>query len=153
LYATRYCLPEIIKNKGSVVGISSVAGFRGLPGRTGYSASKFALNGFLEVLRNELLKTGVHVLTACPGFTTSNIRKRALTKDGSAQGESPRREEKMMTSEECAHYIYRAVVKKKRTLVLTSQGKVAVWLNKWWPAMADRLVYFVMSKEANAPLQ
>jgi dehydrogenase/reductase SDR family member 7B len=153
LYATRYCLPEIIKNKGSVVGISSVAGFRGLPGRTGYSASKFALNGFLEVLRNELLKTGVHVLTACPGFTTSNIRKRALTKDGSAQGESPRREEKMMTSAECAHHIYRAVVKRKRTLVLTSQGKVAVWLNKWWPAMADRLVYFVMSKEANAPLQ
>jgi dehydrogenase/reductase SDR family member 7B len=153
LYATRYCLPEIIKNKGSVVGISSVAGFRGLPGRTGYSASKFALNGFLEVLRNELLKTGVHVLTACPGFTTSNIRKRALTKDGSAQGESPRREEKMMTSAECAQHIYRAVVKRKRSLVLTSQGRVAVWLNKWWPAMADRLVYFVMSKEANAPLE
>jgi short-subunit dehydrogenase len=153
LYATRYCLPEIIKNKGSVVGISSVAGFRGLPGRTGYSASKFALNGFLEVLRNELIKTGVHVLTACPGFTTSNIRKRALTKDGTAQGESPRKEETMMTAAECAHHIYYAVVKRKRTLVLTSQGRLAVWLNKWWPSMADRVVYFVMRKEANAPLK
>lgn len=153
LYATRYCLPEIIKNKGSVVGISSVAGFRGLPGRTGYSASKFALNGFLEVLRNELLKTGVHVLTACPGFTTSNIRKRALTKDGVMQGESPRNEEKMMTAEECASHIYKAVIKRKRTLVLTFEGKIAVWLNKWWPSMADRLVYFIMSKEANAPLE
>jgi dehydrogenase/reductase SDR family protein 7B len=153
LYATRYCLPEILKNRGSVVGISSVAGFRGLPGRTGYSASKFALNGFLEVLRNELIKTGVHVLTACPGFTTSNIRKRTLMKDGSAQGESPRQEEKMMTAAECAHHIYTAVVKRKRTLILTSQGKMAVWLNKWWPAMADRLVYFVMSKEVNAPLE
>lgn len=153
LYATKYCLPEIIKNKGSVVGISSVAGFRGLPGRTGYSASKFALNGFLEVLRNELIKTGVHVLTACPGFTTSNIRKRALMKDGSPQGESPRQEEKMMTAAECAHHIFNAVVKRKRTLVLTSQGKMAVWLNKWWPAMADRLVYFVMSKEVNTPLE
>jgi len=63
LYATQACLPEIIKNKGSVVGISSIAGFRGLPGRIGYSASKFALNGFLEVLRTEMLYRGVHVLS------------------------------------------------------------------------------------------
>jgi dehydrogenase/reductase SDR family member 7B len=153
LYATKYCLPEITKNKGSVVGISSIAGFRGLPGRTGYSASKFALNGFLEVLRTELLKTGVHVLTACPGFTASNIRSRALTKDGTLQGESPRAEEKMMTAEACAHHIYNAVVKRKRTLILTKQGKLAVWLNKWWPSLADKLVYNTMAKEANAPIQ
>ena len=153
LYATKYCLPEITKNKGSVVGISSIAGFRGLPGRTGYSASKFALNGFLEVLRTELLKTGVHVLTACPGFTTSNIRKRSLTKDGTQQGESPRQEEKMMTAEECALHIYRATVNRKRTLVLTAQGKFVVFLNKWLPGLADKLVYNVMAKEANAPIE
>ncbi len=153
LYATKYCLPEITKNKGSIVGISSIAGYRGLPGRTGYSASKFALNGFLEVLRTELLKTGVHVLTACPGFTASNIRKRSLTKDGSQQGESPRAEEKMMTSEECARHIYYAVVSRKRTLVLTAQGKLVVWLNKWWPSLADKLVYNVMAKERNPPVK
>jgi dehydrogenase/reductase SDR family member 7B len=153
LYATKYCLPEITKNQGSIVGISSIAGYRGLPGRTGYSASKFALNGFLEVLRTELLKTGVHVLTACPGFTASNIRKRSLTKDGSQQGESPRAEEKMMTSEECARHIYGAVVSRKRTLVLTAQGKLVVWLNKWWPSLADKLVYNVMAKESNAPIK
>ena len=152
LYATKYCLPEITKNKGSIVGISSIAGFRGLPGRTGYSASKFALNGFLEVLRTELLKTGVHVLTACPGFTASNIRKRSLTKDGSQQGESPRQEEKMMTAEECAEHIYNATAKRKRTLVLTTQGKLAVFLNKWLPGLADKMVYNVMAKEANAPV-
>lgn len=153
LYATKYCLPEITKNKGSVIGISSIAGFRGLPGRTGYSASKFALNGFLEVLRTELLKTGVHVLTACPGFTASNIRKRSLTKDGSQQGESPRQEEKMMSAEECARHIYNATIKRKRTLVLTTQGKLAVFLNKWWPSLADKMVYNVMAKEANAPIK
>lgn len=152
LYATKYCLPEIKKNKGSIVGISSIAGYRGLPGRTGYSASKFALNGFLEVLRTELLKTGVHVLTACPGFTASNIRKRSLTKDGTAQGESPRDEDKMMTAEECARHIYRATVKRKRTLILTGQGKMAVFLNKWFPGLADKMVYNVMAKEANAPI-
>ena len=150
LYATRYCLPEIIKNKGSVVGISSIAGFRGLPGRAGYSASKFALNGFLEVLRTELLYSGVHVLTACPGFTASNIRMRALTKNGELQGESPRAEEKMMTAEACADYIYKAVVQRKRTLILTTQGKLAVWLNKWWPSLADKLVYNVMERETEA---
>ncbi len=153
LYATKSCLPEITKNRGSVVGISSIAGFVGLPGRTGYSSSKFALNGFLGVLRNELLDTGVHVLTACPGFTASNIRKHALTKDGHEQGESPRTEEKMMTAEECAHHIYKAVLKRKRTLVLTGQGRLAVWLNKWWPSMADKLVHYVMAKETDAPIK
>lgn len=152
LYATKYCLPEIKKNKGSVVGISSIAGFRGLPGRTGYSASKFALNGFLEVLRTELLKTGVHILTACPGFTASNIRKRALNSTGTAQAESPRDEDTMMTAEECAQHIYRATVNRKRTLVLTTQGKLAVFLNKWLPSFADKMVYNVMAKEANAPI-
>lgn len=152
LYATKYCLPEIIKNNGSIVGISSIAGYRGLPGRSGYSASKFALNGFLEVLRTEFLKRDVHVLTACPGFTASNIRISSLTKDGTRQGESPRQEEEMMSAEECARYIYKATLKRKRSIILTSQGKVTVLLNKLLPAWADRLVYNVMAKEKNAPI-
>jgi dehydrogenase/reductase SDR family member 7B len=153
LYATKYCLQEIKKNKGSIIGISSIAGYRGLPGRTGYSASKFALNGFLEVLRTEHLKTGLHVLTACPGFTESNIRKRSLTKDGTAQGESPRNEKSMMTSQECALHIYNATVKRKNSLILTTQGKMAVFLNKWLPRFTDKMVYNIMAKEANAPIK
>ena len=153
VYATKSCIQEIVKNRGSIIGISSIAGFRGLPARTGYSASKFALNGFLESLRTELLKSGVHVLTACPGFTASNIRKRSLTQDGSSQGESPRAEEKMMTAEECAGHIYRATVQRKRTLVLTLQGKLIIFLNKWIPSLADRIVYNVMRKEANTPIR
>lgn len=153
LYATKYCLPEIMKHKGSVVGISSIAGYRGLPGRTGYSASKFALNGFLEVLRTEMLKKDVHVLTACPGFTASNIRKRSLTKDGTSQGESPRDEAAMMSAEECAQHIYRATVNRKKILILTGQGKLTVFLNKFLPGLTDKLVYNVMAKEANAPIK
>jgi dehydrogenase/reductase SDR family member 7B len=152
LYATKYCLPEILKNKGSVVGISSIAGYRGLPGRTGYSASKFALNGFLEVLRTEMLHKEVHVLTACPGFTSSNIRMRALSKDGSLQGESPRDENNMMSAEECAHHIYKATVSRKKILILTTQGKFTVLLNKLFPIFMDKLVYKAMAKEANSPL-
>lgn len=153
MHATKSCLPEIMKNRGTIIGISSIAGFRGLPARTGYSASKFALNGFLEALRTELLHTGVHVLTACPGFTASNIRNRALMEDGSMQGQSPRREEKMMSAEECAAHIYRATVRRKRTLVLTLEGRVAVWINKWWPSLADTLVYKAMKKEVGSPLR
>jgi short-subunit dehydrogenase len=153
LYATKYCLPQIILNKGSVVGISSIAGFRGLPARAGYSASKFALQGFLEVLRTEMLYKGVHVLIASPGFTSSNIRKKSLTADGSHQGESPRKEEKMMSAEECAEHIYHATRKRKKYLILTFQGKLTVFLNKWFPGMLDKMVYKVMAKEADAPMK
>jgi len=152
VYATKYCLPEIVKNQGSIVGISSIAGYRGLPGRTGYSASKFAMQGFLEVIRTELLKKNVHVLIACPGFTTSNIRNASLTKNGTAQGESPRDEEKMMSSEEVAERILTAVKKRKSYLVLTFQGKMTVFLNKWFPTFMDKMVYNIMAKEKDSGL-
>src|SRR5690606_8783512 len=78
VYCTKYALPALLASGGSLVGVSSIAGYRGLPGRTGYSASKFAMNGFMESLRVENLKTGLHIMVACPGFTASNIRNTAL---------------------------------------------------------------------------
>lgn len=153
VYCTKYAMPYVLKTKGSVVGVSSIAGFKGLPGRSGYSASKFAVHGFLEVLRTENLKNGLHVLIACPGFTASNIRNTALTKDGSQQGESPRDESKMMTSEEVAIRITDAIEKRKRTLILTSQGKLTVLLNKFFPKFMDKVVYNHMAKEPDSPLK
>lgn len=138
-YCTKCALPSIIERKGIVVGVSSIAGYRGLPGRSGYSASKFALQGWLEAIKTELVSDGVHVMWVCPGFTTSNIRNAALNKAGQSQGESPMDEGKMMTAEECARRILRAVEKKKRTLVMTMQGKETVFLNKFFPKLADRL--------------
>ena len=139
VYCTKLALPHITKSKGSVVGISSIAGYRGLPGRSGYSASKFALNGFLEALRTELADDGVNVLWICPGFTKSNIRNAALTADASAQGESPLDENSLMTSEECARHILTAIEKRRRTLVLTFKGKQTIFLNKFFPSLADKL--------------
>ena len=144
---TKYALPELLKNKGSVVGISSIAGYKGLPGRTGYSASKFALNGFLESLRVENLKTGLHVMVASPGFTASNIRYAALVKDGSAQGETSMEEGKMMTSDEVAVIIANGVEKSRRSLVMTGQGKLTVFLSKIMPAFLDKLVYKHFTRE------
>ena len=152
VYATKACLPEIEKNKGSIIGVSSIAGYRGLPGRVGYSASKFALQGFLECIRTEFLYSGVHVLTACPGFTNSNIRNTALTSDGDTQKESPLEEGKIMSADEVAEAIYRATIKRKRDLVLTRQGKLTVLLNKLFPKFMDKMVYNHFAKEKNSPL-
>jgi short-subunit dehydrogenase len=140
LYCTKYALNSLIERKGSIVGVSSIAGYRGLPGRSGYSASKFALQGWLESLRTELMDDGVHVMWVCPGFTTSNIRSAALTKDGQHQGNSPEDENKMMSADECAHHILKAIARRKRTLVLTFTGKRTVFLNKFFPAWTDKLV-------------
>ncbi len=153
VYCTKYALSHLLSTKGSVVGVSSIAGYKGLPGRTGYSASKFALQGFLEVLRIENLKTGLHVLIACPGFTASNIRNTSLTADGSQQGESPRDEAKMMSAEEVAEKIIHAIEKRKDRLTLTTQGKMTVWLNKFFPRFMDKMVYNHMAKEPNSPFK
>ena len=153
VYCTKYALPKLLENSGSVVGVSSIAGFKGLPGRTGYSASKFAMHGFLESLRNENIQKNLHVLIACPGYTASNIRKTALNKDGKSQAETPLDESKLMQPSEVATAIWNSVEKRRLYLVLTLQGKLAVFINKWWPALADKLAYNVIRKEPDSPFK
>ena len=140
VYCTKYALDSIIQRKGTIVGISSIAGYRGLPGRSGYSASKFALQGWLESIRTELKGDDVHVMWISPGFISSNIRNAALTEKGNKQGSSPMDEQKMMTPEECSKLILNAVKNKKRTLVLSFTGKQTVFMNKFFPSWADKLV-------------
>ncbi len=153
VYCTHYALPYLLASKGSIIGVSSIAGKKGLPGRTGYSSSKFAMEGFLETLRTENLKKGLHVLVACPGFTATGIRSSSLAADGSAQGESPRDESKMMSSDQVARAIYQAVERRKRDLILTFNGKLTVFLDKFFPGFMDKLVYNHMAKEPGSPFQ
>ena len=141
LCCTKYALDSIIKQKGVIVGVSSIAGYRGLPGRTGYSASKFALQGWLESLRTEMLDKGVNVMWVCPGFTTSNIRQAALNEKAEAHGETSMDEEKMMSAATCAGHIVKAIEERKRTLILTFNGIRTVWLNKLFPRLTDKLVH------------
>ncbi len=151
VYCTKYAMPYLLESKGSVVGVSSIAGYKGLPGRTGYSASKFAMHGFLETLRIENLKKGLHVLIACPGFTASNIRNTALNESGEQQGESPRDEGKMMSAEEVAKHITKAIMRRKNSLILSFQGKMTVVLNRFFPKFMDKMVYNHMAKEPDSP--
>lgn len=149
----KFALPHILKQKGSIVGVSSIAGYKGLPCRTGYSSSKFALQGFLEALRLELFESGVNVMWVSPGFVASNIRNTALDGHGAQQKETPLDEKKLMSPEECAQKIIKAIDGRKRHLIMTSQGKLTVWLNKWWPSLADKLVYKHFLNEADSPLK
>jgi NAD(P)-dependent dehydrogenase (short-subunit alcohol dehydrogenase family) len=153
VYCTKYALPWLQKSRGSLVGISSVAGIHGLPGRTGYSASKFAMTGFLETIRIENLKKGLHVMVACPGFTASNVRFSALTADGSQQGATPRKEEKMMTPEQVAHIVERGIARRKRLCLMEIEGRATHFVKKFAPALVDRLFYYVMSKEPDSPFK
>ena len=153
VYCTKYALPYLQASKGSIVGVSSVAGIHGLPGRTGYSASKYAMTGFMETIRIENLKKGVHVMIAAPGFTASNVRFSALTADGSAQGESPREEEKMMSAAEVAHRIARGISRRKRTLLMEFNGRATMLIKKFAPRLLDKLYYNHMAKEPDSPFK
>jgi short-subunit dehydrogenase len=154
VYCTKYALPWLLKSKGSLAGVISVGGYIGLPGRSGYSASKFAVRGFLQTIRVENLKTGLHVLVAAPGFTSSEIRKSALNANGQQQGETPRNENNMMSAEECAAHIYKAVQKRKKELVLTfAEGKLTVFLSKFFPRFIDKMSYKIFAKEPDSPFK
>ena len=154
VYCSKYALPHLLNSRGSLVGIISIAGFIGLPGRSGYAASKFAMRGFLNTLRIENLKKGLHVLVAAPGFTASNIRTTALDASGRQQGESPRDEAGMMSSEKCASLIIKGIRKRKREIIMTFvEGKLTVFLDKWWPRLIDKLAYSHMAKEPNSPFK
>ncbi len=152
IYMTKAALPYIKRNKGVILGVSSIAGYRGLPGRTGYSSSKYAMQGFMEALRTELLRTGVHVMWVCPGYTTSNIRNTALGEKGQPMRETNMDESKMMSPEACARIILDGVEKRKRTIIMTTQGKMTVWVNKLFGGLADKLVYKHYLKEGDLNL-
>lgn len=151
IYCTKFALPHLLKTKGSVVGVSSIAGYHGLPGRTAYSASKYGLQGFLDALRSENRETGLHVLVACPGFTASNIRNSALKGDGTLQKESPRIEEKMMQPDDVARKIYNGIVKRKRRVIMTFEGWSAVYIGVNLPALTEKVIYNKMKAEPDSP--
>lgn len=152
VYCTKYALPHLISRKGSLIGVSSVAGFHGLPGRTGYSASKFAIHGFLETIRIENLRTGLHVMIIAPGFTSTEIRKHALTANGKEQGESPKNENELMAPEYVAKWVLKGIRRRKRNKLLTWDGRLTALFQRIVPDLVDWAYYHEMSREPKSPL-
>jgi len=153
VYCTNYFLKDILNSKGSIIVISSGAGLRGIPARTGYSASKFALHGFFESLRTELLYKGVHILLACPGYTASNIRKSALNGKGVAQGETPLEESKLMSAERVAEKIFKAWKNKKKLLLISREVKFIRLVNFLFPSWMDRIMFNHIAREKGTALK
>lgn len=152
VYCTKFALPYLLKQRGTVIGISSISAITALPGRTGYTASKYAMDGFFSSLRMENFRKGLNVLLVHPGFTSSEIRTKALNSAGKPQEETPRNEKRMMSSEKVAAHIVQATRKRNRDLILTPQGKIAVWLHRTFPGISDRIILNEMSREKDSPV-
>jgi len=153
VYCTKAALPELLKNKGSLVAVSSVTGFKGLPGRTGYASSKFAINGLFESIRMEYLNRGLHTLIACPGFTASEIRFNALTANGDKQQQSPGDESSMDTAKDVAIDILQAIRDRKDFMLTNKQGKIIYWTNKFFPKFLEKKIHQNIAKEPNSPIK
>jgi len=139
VYCTYHALPHLTKSHGRIVAISSLAGKTGVPTRTFYAASKHAMMGFYDSLRIELMGTGVSVTSICPGFVSTGVRKLALGADGKPAGASHIRENEVMTPQTCARIILRAMVARKREVVMTARGKVGMYLKLLAPGMVDNI--------------
>ena len=150
---TKFALPYLLETKGSVVGVISVAGFSALPARTGYSASKYAVRGFLDTIRMEHLKDGLHVLVFAPGYTSSNVRMAALTADGSRQGETPLDEGRLMSAEDCAKHLSRAIRHRRSQVILSPLGRVTVLAHGLVPRLLDKWTYKFVAREPGSPFK
>jgi short-subunit dehydrogenase len=139
VYCTYYALPHLKETRGRLAAINSLAGLTGVPSRSAYSASKFALNGFFDTLRIEQQDNGVSVTMIYPGFTNTEIRRVGFRGDGQRLTHDPIKKSKTMTPEECARRIIVAVERRKRQVIMTSRAKVGKWLKIIAPETIDRL--------------
>jgi len=140
LYCTKAAIGSLIERRGVIVVTSSHAGYSPLLGRTGYSASKHALHGLFESLRTEIREVGVHVLMLCPGFTRTNLQKRALDGDGSITRHPRSKVGAEDTPEQVAEAVFRGVLRRKRILILTPTGKMTYWLSRLAPGLYERIM-------------
>ena len=139
-WCTYHALPALKKSRGQIVAVASVAGLTGVPTRTGYSAAKHAMFGFFDSLRIELAEDGVGVTIVAPDFVLSEIHQRAIGPDGLPIGESPLETRKgVMTSEECAALIYKAMSARKRLLITSFRGRLGRLLRIIAPSLIDRI--------------
>lgn len=139
VWCTHAALPYLKETQGRIVAVSSLAGLIGVPGRTAYSASKFAMTGFFEALRAELKPAGVSVTTAYPGVVLTDIRAHGLNAKGQIAGSSGLREDNAMTVSECAYLIASGIQKRQREVVMTPQGKLGRFLKLLLPGVVERM--------------
>ncbi len=148
VYCTKAALPHLLETKGTVAGVISIAGYSALPKRTGYSASKYAVRGFLDALRIEHLKDGLTVFAFAPNYVESNVRNAALTADGTPQGSTPLDEKGLMSADECALRFAKSLARRRTRQILTPLGKITCAGRQLIPHIDDRITYnYIMERE------
>lgn len=141
VYCTYYALPHLIRSRGRIVAVSSLGGKAPLPYNSPYIASKFALHGFLDSLRMELMRHGVSVTIICPYWVVTGFHEAQMDKDGVPKGPTGRAiySKNMMTAERCAQVILRAADRRQREVVI-GPGHLIAWLKLLAPGLVDRIV-------------
>lgn len=147
VWCTHAALPWLRQSRGSVVAVSSLAGLVGIPGRTAYSASKFAMTGFFEALRAELKSAGVSVTTAYPGVVATRIRYRGFNAAGTPAGASGLKEDGAMSVETCARLIIEGMERREREVVMTAKGKLGRWLKLLAPGVVENMALAALKDE------
>lgn len=147
VWCTQAALPALKASSGRIVAVSSLAGLVGVPGRTAYSATKFAMTGFFEALRAELKGAGVSVTTAYPGVVATRIRYRGFNAQGGEMGASALKEEGAMSVEECARLIIAGMDGRKREVVMTAKGKVGRFLKLLAPGLVEKMALAALKQD------
>ncbi|MEO7549070.1 MAG: SDR family oxidoreductase [Ramlibacter sp.] len=147
LWCTHAALPHLVATRGKLVAVASLAGLVGVPGRTAYSASKFAMTGFFEALRAELKSAGVSVTTAFPGVVSTNIRYRGFNARGEAAGASGLKEDDAMPVEECARLIIEGMDRGRREVVMTAKGRLGRLVKLVAPGVVENMALAALKDE------
>jgi len=139
VWCTHAALPYLQASRGSIVAVSSLAGLVGVPGRTAYSATKFAMGGFFEALRIEMKPHGVSVTVAYPGVVATQIRHRGFNAAGGALGSSSLKEDRAMPVQECAGLIVDGMAARRREVVMSAKGKLGRWMKLIAPGLVEKM--------------
>lgn len=148
VWCTHAALPHLKESRGRIVAVSSLSGLIGVPGRTAYAATKFAMTGFFESLRTEMKPRGVGVTTAFPGVVTTSIRVRGFNAQGRPLGRSGLKEDDAMSVEECARLIIDGMERRDREVVMTAKGRFGRFLKLLAPGVVDNMALKVLKDEA-----
>lgn len=146
-WCTHAALPHLKATRGLVVAVSSLAGLVGVPGRTAYSATKFAMTGFFEALRVEMVPHGVGVTIAYPGVVATEIRYRGFNAQGKAAGKSGLDERGAMSVETCSRLILDGMRRRQRDIVMSAKGKLGRWMKLLAPALVDRMALAALKND------
>ncbi|WP_286744497.1 SDR family oxidoreductase [Aquabacterium sp. UBA2148] len=148
IWCTHAALPHLKASKGRLVAISSLAGIVALPGRTAYSTTKFAMNGFFEALRIELAPHGVSVTVAYPGVVATDIRLRGFNAQGLPAGQSKLDEADAMPVDVCAKLIREGIEQRRREVLMSAKGRLARWLKLIAPGLVDQMALKALKQDA-----